>query len=359
MAETEIDPLEQALDNTEQEIFNAARGDAPVADPARALEAMEGEAPAAPDDGAGGAGDDDRVDRDARGAPERPRDEAGRFTARQGAPPQPQAPQPPQGWRGEGRVPSARLREEADARRAAEHERDAAKAQLGEVSARLDLTLRRLDDLDQRLSGPGAPPRQHAPQPAPQAPDIFADPKGYTDYFAGQIRTVGQSLEQQLFQHRLQTSEMLARTRYGDAVFEAADNALKGLDPQRNPEHRALVGSIVGSPNPAEALVRWHRAQETLREVGDDPHAYEQRLAERLLQDPAFLQRAADAMRAQAAGNAIVQPPGNRNGQHQGTARRSPPSLNQAGGHGQAKAPDPRLYDDSERGVFEYASATG
>ncbi|MEM8615485.1 MAG: hypothetical protein AAGF20_00975 [Pseudomonadota bacterium] len=79
---------------------------------------------------------------------------------------------------------------------------------------------------------------------------------------------VNQSVEQARFHARLDASEIGARSMHGD---EAVDAAFQALQAANDP---SAYGAIMGTKHPWDAMVKWHKKQETLSKLGDDPDAY-------------------------------------------------------------------------------------
>jgi len=252
----------------------------------------------------------------------------------------------------EGRVPSGKLREANERARAAEAERDTVKAKIDEVtktfSDKLDAAMRRIDDLTRA-------PRTEPPKPATEVkaeeaePDIFEDPKGFT---TGIKRTIQNEVNKVLgvVRHNsVATSFELAHVKHGEA-FPKAMEAINRLD-ANNPDDRAIVQRIYNSPNPGDALVSWHKRNQTLAEVGDDPTAYKERIREEtrqtLLKDPEFRKQLIADLRGEAAHGDDGRPR---------TTTRLPKSLNGAPGSNLgAERSDPRVSDDSEQAVADAA----
>lgn len=246
----------------------------------------------------------------------------------------------------EGRVPSGRVREATERARAAEAERDALKAaadtskqEYKSLADKLDLALRQIDDLRR------TPQKEAKPADAgePKSPDFFEDPAGF---IAGQTKplldTVGQ-LQQQLAAQRVETSMAIAHSRHGE-TFAKAFEAVGKLNPQ-NPDDRAIVQRIYSDPSPGEALVAWHKRTETLREVGDDPVKYREKIEkearERLAQDPEFRKSLIEGLRAEASRGEDGKP---------NTTVRLPKSLNGAAG-GNRRDADVSVYDDNDQAI--------
>jgi hypothetical protein len=251
---------EELLSVNDQDVFAAALSDQPPAE-----KPAEAEAEPKPE------GD-------------RPRDEQGRFIpkAADAETPQP-APQPQEGRpvaaepAGEA-IPSWRLREEADARRREADARQAAEERSRVLEAQLAQILRQ---------------QQQQRQPEP-LPDLIEQPEAYA-------RAIEQRLTQQFEQRDIARSLFRADRQYGEEFRKAYEEF---NSPQyANDEH--LLQRVKNSYDQGEAILAWHREQKALREIGPDPAAYRQKLeAEheaKLLNDPAFRQKAMGAWRGEAA----------------------------------------------------------
>jgi hypothetical protein len=212
---------------------------------------------------------------------DRPRDEQGRFVPKAAdaeTPAQPQAVEPTKAEPvaadkppPEEAIPSWRLREETQRRREAEE-------RLAATSAQLQQFLQR---------------QQQQRQPEP-LPDLIEQPEAYA-------RAIEQRLTQQFEQRDIARSLFRADKQYGEE-FRKAYEAFNS--PQyANDEH--LLQRVRNSYDQGEAILAWHREQEVLREIGNNPVTYRQKLeAEheaKLLNDPAFRQKAMGAWRGEAA----------------------------------------------------------
>jgi hypothetical protein len=191
----------------------------------------------------------------------------------------------------DGHVPSWRLREVADARRAAETERDTLRSQLAQLNGRL-----------QSLERPKDEPKQEDIDP-------LLDPQGFA-------KRIESTFNARLTEERLNNNLALAHVRHGDK-FEKAYNALLTTAQAGN---RQIVPQITSQANPGEAIVRWYSDQETLKEVGSDPAKYKQTLLDEALKNPEFLAKAIEAAKVSAG-----QP-------KQNTITRLPPSLSRTTG---------------------------
>ena len=194
--------------------------------------------------------------------------------------------------------------------------------------------------------------RQQAPKPADSAPkpevppDIFENPNGFTDHLNKGFDAKLQPIMEQLAQQRVETSMAIAHAIHRDG-FSKAFEAVQKLDP-RNPDDQMTVRRIYAAPNPGEALVQWHKRNETLREVGDDPVKYREKVAadarDALVKDPEFRKQLIEELRAEASG---------ADGGRPNTITRLPRSLN--GAAGSNRGVDRIDNDDSDRAVADSA----
>lgn len=348
MAEKEVEILGDAIAGTEAEIFGEAvdgvETDVEIGEePDRSLEAMD-EAPGAEDADEG----DDEGEADGEKPSDEPtRDDKGKFAAKDEV--ADKAAKPEVGEQDERRGnPAVALREERSRRQVAEAEvtriageRDKT---LADVNAKLELALREIATIKQ------APAQQPKTEEPKTKPDIFTDPEGYNKWVEEQIAGARTAAEQGFTERLINASMSDAHEKHGKA-FETAFQAVTSLN-RSDPAQAAVVRSIREAPNPGVALMRWHQQQETLREVGTDPQAYVSRKVEEALaakmKDPEFRKQMLADMQAEARGNSAP------NSGKPRTLIRTPPSLNGAAGRGEQQL-DPRVYDNSEAGVFDSA----
>ena len=252
-----------------------------------------------------------------------------------------------------GRVPPGRLREEAERARNAIAERDALKAQL---ESEKSSSQKAIDELRAQFNGmmaalqrpqaPVAPQQAATQQEAP--PDLFENPAAFAEYLQNGVKAQLDAVQKQVRDQQVNASIESARTRHGQE-FEAAWKAISTLD-YKNPDNVALVRRMEAMPNPGEAVMTWHKRNEVLREVGENPAEYKARVAEEtrnsLMADPDFRRELLDTLR----GDAMT----GDNGRPR-TQTRLPASLSRAQG-GNGRAPnDLEIYDGSDSAAFKSA----
>lgn len=249
----------------------------------------------------------------------------------------------------EGRVPPGRLREANEARRQAESELAAFKAQneANEAKYKADLaaTNARLDALTQLLQRQQQPIQPAAKTEPPPVPDMFEDPEGYQAHLQNSFKAELSQVTRQLQEQRVEMSMQMAHTRHGEN-FAKAYQALVSLD-QNNPESRQLVSSIYSAPNPGEAVVQWHRRSEVMRQVGDKGlegfrAEIEENARKALMSDPEFRKQLVEELRADAMTGDQGRPR---------TETRLPKSLNRVPGNSD-RGNDAANYDNSDSAVF-------
>jgi len=379
MATKETDVLGQAIAATEQEIFGEANDLATVIEDEtgdRSREHMgEGLEGQVEDDEAESDGEvlaaDDGAEADAEhadeadGKDEKRDPKTGQFIAKdkgEGETPEANADAANAG-KGEadarGRVPPGRLREANERARTAEERATAAEAAreaaLSEGRAARDEVRALNARLDGILAAMQARPNADAKpqQTQEEVPDLLVDPQGFVSHLTSNLTKGFQqelaARDQRFESLRVETSMQMAHDKHGD-TFAKAYEAINGLDP-RNPDDQVTVRRIWSSPNPGDALVRWHKNNETIKRVGDDPSAFEENIRtatrESLMKDPEFRKQVIADLRAEADGN----------GGRPNTVTRMPKSLNGASGGNAANRPSPLMTDDSDQAAFENAFA--
>lgn len=314
-----------AVANTDQEIFASAFTDEEQEfddDGDRSLEDM-GDGPEGqiePDD----EETDDKVDAAADekpGDPEKP-EQPGKVKEPEPEPeeeePEPELPRDPAGLR-------AAMVSERKARQAAEAANKAAREEIAAANARLD----RLMAMQEQARPQPPPP------PPPPKPDPVLDPEGYERYVVAQA-------EQRMTMLNIERSFAEAHETLGKE-FEDAYSALQKLNPN-NPVDKATGNRIYTAPDPAKAMMRWHREQTALREMGGDPAKYRQKIRDELLDDPEMAKAVFARWREQNQGGDPGRP---RN------ITRLPPSLNRARGGSSDRMLG--AADNTDAAVFDYA----
>lgn len=215
----------------------------------------------------------------------------------------------PQGDQGQqATIPSGRLREEAEARRRAEAERD-------DLRRQLDETNRRFASIEQRLNQP--PQRQEPEQPPPS---IYDDP----DAFVQRAIDPVQRQQDQIIER---FSKMMAVQQFGQETVNKAFDEL-AAEVQANPVLRFEAQRIWKSEHPYGELVGWYKNRQALKEIGSDPAAYRQKLRDELIKDPEVIKAVLEGVRTQQGGGQQQQP--NGNGAAPNNTIKLPPSLTRA-----------------------------
>lgn len=227
------------------------------------------------------------------------------------APAEPAAP--------EAAIPSWRLREEADARRAAEE------------NAR---------QLQERLALIEAHVRQQQPQA--KQPDFFENPDAATQAVVARVlKPLVDDIARDreiARQNQIYMGKMLAESVHGaDKVAEAEQAFLEAREQQTLDV--ADYERVVTSPNRYDEVVKWHRRQSVLASVGDDPAAWFERELANRMSDPKFQADMLEKVR----GNAARQP----------SVTRLPPSLSKTTGAPGNGPSD--LGDMSDASLFAHA----
>ena len=121
--------------------------------------------------------------------------------------------------------------------------------------------------IEQMLQRQPQPQYQPPPQ-AQQPPDFNLDPEGALSFHLQQQHLV-------FMNQMLNQSEIMARDKFGD---ELVDTALKAA------QAAGVTNTFMDKPHPWGELVKWHKRQQTLQVVGDDPDAYRKRIEEEVRQ---------------------------------------------------------------------------
>lgn len=233
------------------------------------------------------------------------RDEHGRFAPKPEAPAEkPAAKEEPE--RG---PPAWRLKEEADARRAAEDRARALEAQLQNF----------IQQKEQK------PP-----------PDIFENPGAFVDQG---VKTAVDPIKQEIGQLREFYSQREAIREHGAEKVKAAYDWISQGMQSRDPERMAIYNRAMSSFDPYGEIVSSHSKQTIFEQIGSDPNAYVEKQLEEKLKDPAFAAKMLERIR----GATQARP---------STVTQLPPSL------GRASSAAPRSDDDgddSEAGLLRNA----
>lgn len=257
--------------------------------------------------------------------PEQARDEQGRFAAKAAeepaAPVVAAEPEKPAVDDDAPQVPSWRVREINEEKRAAQAERDALKAER-------DRLAQERDDFQRRLQA-----TQKPPEPIKvERPDPLLDPEGYAKAMREEIR-------QEILSERREESLQRAHKTYKAEFEEAYEAARKQIDP-------GLAARMQNSRDPGETLIEWHREQKARAEVGTDPNAYFQRKLDEWLSDPANQAKVIEKARGAAEGQ--LQP-------GKAAPVNLPPSLTRATNASTITSADDN--DVSDEGLWRHANA--
>lgn len=120
--------------------------------------------------------------------------------------------------------------------------------------------------------GQQAQTQQQGRAEQPKIPDPIDDPQGYTAYLDNQV-------QRYVLNERLNTSEAIARDKAGDEAVDAAIEAFQTAAAS-NP---SLAHQFIQSRNPYGDLLSWHRKQQAMAEVGEDPDAFRERIRQEVL----------------------------------------------------------------------------
>jgi hypothetical protein len=273
-------------------------------------------------------------------APDRPRDEAGRFVSKQvdtdAAPTQQQVPAPetppatpPTNDDTAANVPSWRLREVREAREAAERRAEEATRQAYAVQ-------QRMQDMERRLA--------EATKPKAEPVDFFSDPDAA---LRQRVEPIQSGFEQQFNELRLDMSRELAVIKYNEEAVSEMETAIAQAMQQNHPGMAALAAEMRASKFPTLVAMQWHQREKTQREIGGDLNAYKTKLREELLADPEFIKAAVAKATGQAQQAAAA--PGSR------PNVQLPPSLNKATGAGLSNSDPSEPADMSDRALFRHA----
>lgn len=153
-------------------------------------------------------------------------------------------------------VPLPELLEERKARQALEK-------QATESAATVQALQAQMQSIQTAMLSQGA-----ANQPQPEPIDPFEDPEGFKNSIVTQMK-------QQNFNDLLSLSETTARRHYGSGVVDKAIAAVQAS---------GQLNQFLSQPDPAGAIVEWHKNQQVIHEVGGDLTSYREKLTAELKQ---------------------------------------------------------------------------
>lgn len=188
----------------------------------------------------------------------------------------PKPPDPKQVDPQDGPVPSGRFREESEARRRAERERD-------ELRARLDAVAR-------------PPQRQEPPQKIDQFENFSGAVQQELKPFLDQMRADFQAQRENM------SLDWALRT-HGEEKVGAARQALEQGMTRNDPNAWATYNRAMQSHDPYGVITRWHQEGETLRTIGGDLNAYRQRIIDEAMKDPEIQKRFLETVKGQTSNN--------------------------------------------------------
>lgn len=125
----------------------------------------------------------------------------------------------------------------------------------------------------QELERRYAQPQPQQPQQNDLATRLFESP----EEVLGQMQ---QSFAMQIAQVRLDNDLNLAAVKHGDKFNSAFNDFMQHVGDGRDAQ---TYFRVMNSQSPGEEIVRWHRETSVLREVGEDPQAYRDRVRQELL----------------------------------------------------------------------------
>lgn len=213
-------------------------------------------------------------------------------------------------------IPPWRLKEEADARRAAEERASNQERELAD--------LRRQFQAIQKQS-----------EPKPVSPDLYENPEGFVDHRNSQAI---EPIKNEISQLREYYSQRDAVREHGAEKVEAACKALDKSLRSRDPEATAVYQRAMSSIDPFGDIMRWHKKQTIFSTIGDDPDAFVERQIEERLKDPTYQAKMLERIR----GTAQARP---------STVTPLPPSLNRATSAAALSGDE----DDSDEGLLQSA----
>jgi hypothetical protein len=258
---------------------------------------------------------------------ERQRDESGRFVAKQPEPekaaePATATPEATPEQKDDAHVPSWRLREVREAREAAEKRAEDASRQSYAYQQQIAEMQRRLEAME---------------KPKQERVSIFENEDEAINQRLSPIEQRIHATESRLL---LRASRAEAIAEHGKAVVAEAEAAIGKAMQSNHPGMTALAAQMRASEHPVELALEWYRRNSLFERTGGDLDGYVQKQMDEKLKDPAFLAKAMEAARGQAAGRP--------------SSIQIPPSLNKATGSG-VSSDDVDATDMSDRSLFKNA----
>lgn len=152
---------------------------------------------------------------------------------------------------------------------------------------------RQLDELTRTNQQPQRQPEQHQQQRFPERPDPWTDPEGAARYDQ-------MMFQHQLFETRVVTSKEMMRMMKSD--FDDVEKVF--IEAARSDPY--LEQQLVNHPMPAKYAYEQGKRLMLMREIGDDPTAYRQRIREELLAEMSRHQPSQKAPAAPAAPKSLA-----------------------------------------------------
>lgn len=187
--------------------------------------------------------------------------------------PEKEAQQQPAAETGEAEIPEADVN----------GQRMVPKAALDEARGKAKRYTEQVADFERKLSEQNAAWERRfgqlletvKPKEQPAEPDWYANP----DQAA--VHAVSPHLSE-LQRALVHNSRLVADNIYKPETVQAAEDAFMAAVQNRSIDP-ADYQKVVGSPNRFDAAVKWHRRQQAMAEIGDDPAAYRARLEAEIL----------------------------------------------------------------------------
>lgn len=207
---------------------------------------------------------------------ERARDDRGRYAkatpdeTSQEAPVEPTQEAQPEAEKEEGRIPSWRLKEEADRRREAEQALNELRNEFRQMQMQMA-----------RANQP--------PPPKQETPDIFADPQGFVNSLQSNFDTRLRTLQ---LENSLRFAHYNHKDKFNEAYNAFTDYVSKSRD-------QAAYQRVMASHDPGEALVQWYKDQELQQQLGgSDLTSFLEKQKEEWLKDPTIQAKVIEAFKA-------------------------------------------------------------